>query len=129
MARFGQRLGMAFQIADDLLDYTEEAEVTGKPSGLDLREHKVTLPLIASLREMGPAARDRVNVLFATAEPSDELIDEVVAIVSEHGGLDYARRRGELFAREAEEALAGIPATPARAALADAIGYVMDRRW
>jgi octaprenyl-diphosphate synthase len=129
MARFGQRLGMAFQIADDLLDYTEEAEVTGKPSGLDLREHKVTLPLIAALREMGTPARERVDVLFATAEPGDELIDEVVAIVTEHGGLDYARRRGELFAREAEEALAGVPPSPARSALADAIGYVMDRRW
>lgn len=129
MAHFGQRLGMAFQIADDLLDYTEDSDVTGKPSGLDLRDHKVTLPLIASLREMGPAGRERVNLLFATPEPSDELIAEVVAIVSEHGGLDYARRRGELFAREAEEALAGIPSSPARSALADAIGYVMDRRW
>jgi octaprenyl-diphosphate synthase len=129
MARFGQRLGMAFQIADDLLDYTEEAEVTGKPSGLDLREHKVTLPLIAALREMGPVARERVDVLFKTAVPGDELIDEVVAIVTEHGGLEYARRRGELFAREAEEALADIPSSPARSALADAIGYVMDRRW
>src|SRR4051812_31091567 len=49
MARFGDRLGMAFQIADDILDYTEDQAVTGKPSGLDLREHKVTLPLIAAL--------------------------------------------------------------------------------
>jgi geranylgeranyl pyrophosphate synthase len=48
VARYGQRLGMAFQIADDLLDYTEDSAVTGKPSGLDLREHKVTLPLIAA---------------------------------------------------------------------------------
>src|SRR5207244_2912866 len=57
LARFGMRLGMAFQIADDLLDYTEAEAVTGKPSGLDLREHKVTLPLIAALGAMSPAAR------------------------------------------------------------------------
>jgi octaprenyl-diphosphate synthase len=129
MARFGSRLGMAFQIADDLLDYTEDSDVTGKPSGLDLREHKMTLPLIAALRDMATPARQRVDLLFASKEPSDELIDEVVGIVSEHGGLDYARRRGESFAREAEEALAGLPDTAAKAALADAIGYVMDRRW
>src|SRR6266853_994281 len=48
LARFGMLLGMAFQITDDLLDYTEPEAVTGKPSGLDLREHKVTLPLIAA---------------------------------------------------------------------------------
>jgi geranylgeranyl pyrophosphate synthase len=57
LARYGERLGMAFQVVDDLLDYTEDAEVTGKPSGLDLREHKVTLPLIAALPEFDSAAR------------------------------------------------------------------------
>lgn len=129
MARFGQRLGMAFQIADDLIDYTEGAEVTGKPSGLDLREHKVTLPLIAALREMGAPARSRVEELFREPTPSDALIEEVVAIVTEHGGLEFARRRGELFAQEAEESLAGIADSPARTALADAIAYVMERRW
>ena len=48
MARYGDRLGMAFQIADDILDYTENESVTGKPCGLDLKEHKVTLPLISA---------------------------------------------------------------------------------
>ena len=61
LTTFGQRLGMAFQVADDLLDYTEAQETTGKPTGLDLREHKVTLPLIFALRTMSPAARRRVD--------------------------------------------------------------------
>src|SRR2546430_2966206 len=52
LGAFGENLGMAFQIADDLLDYREEAETTGKPTGLDVRGHKVTLPLIHALREM-----------------------------------------------------------------------------
>lgn len=129
MARYGRRLGMAFQIADDLLDYTEDAGVTGKPSGLDLRDHKVTLPLIAALREMGPAAREQVAAFFAAPEPSDSAIEEVVGIVSEHGGLEYARRKGEEFASEAEGALHGVPEGPARLALTDAIAYVMERRW
>jgi octaprenyl-diphosphate synthase len=129
LVRFGERLGMAFQVADDLLDYTEAQEMTGKPSGLDLKEHKVTLPLIAALREMPSSARARVEALFASPEPEDDAISEVVGIVREHGGLEYARRRGDQFAREAEEALSELPEGPARASLIDAIAYVVERRW
>ena len=128
LKRFGARLGMAFQVADDILDYTETASVTGKPTGLDLREHKVTLPLIAALPKLSPAARGSVDALFASEAPSDEQIQEVVGLVTEAGGIDAARRRGEQYALEADAALRGLPDTPARAALADAILYVMDRR-
>ena len=128
LRRYGEQLGMAFQVADDLLDYTETESVTGKPSGNDLREHKVTLPLIAALPLMPAAARDVVNSLFDSAVPTDGQIAEVVGIVTECGGLEYARRKGEEFAQEAEEALAGLPASEARQSLADAITYVLDRR-
>jgi octaprenyl-diphosphate synthase len=129
LVRFGERLGMAFQVADDLLDYTEGQEMTGKPSGLDLKEHKMTLPLIAALREMSAVPRSRVEALFATPEPEDEAIAEVVDLVRDHGGLEYARRRADQFSREAEDALAELPDGPARASLADAIAYVVERRW
>jgi octaprenyl-diphosphate synthase len=129
LARYGELLGMAFQVADDLLDYTEVTAVTGKPSGLDLRERKVTLPLIAALRSMRTQARARVERLFAQEEPDDASIAEVVAIVAEHGGIEYAHRKGELFAEEAEETLQGLPDSAARNALSDAITYVMERRW
>jgi octaprenyl-diphosphate synthase len=128
LARYGERLGMAFQVADDILDYMADAAVTGKPSGNDLREHKVTLPLIAVLPRLSSAGRARVDELFATDEPQDALIADVVAIVAEAGGIDYARRRGEQFAQEAEEALAGIPESPVRVSLTETISYVMDRR-
>ena len=128
LTRFGQRLGMAFQVADDLIDYTEAQETTGKPTGLDLREHKVTLPLIAALRTMSPTARGRVDTLFANPDPDDAIIAEVVEIVRDQGGLEYARRRGEDFAQEAEEALAELPDSPYRSSLAETISYVMDRR-
>ncbi len=129
LARYGERLGMAFQVADDLLDYTETAEMTGKPSGLDLREHKVTLPLIASLRNMSPASRARVEELFATTDPDEESVTDVIQLVHESGGIEYARRRADQFAREAEEALAAVPGGPAKAMLLEAIGYAVDRRW
>jgi len=129
LVRYGERLGMAFQVADDLLDYTESQEMTGKPGGLDLKEHKVTLPLIAALREMSEGERGRVEALFAAGEPEDDAIGEVIGIVRDNGGLDYARRRGDQFAREAEEALSDVPDGAARSALLDAISYVVQRRW
>jgi octaprenyl-diphosphate synthase len=129
LSQYGDRLGMAFQIADDILDYTADESVTGKPSGLDLREHKVTLPLIAALPQLSPPERQRVDVLFATESPADDLIADVIEVVSKAGGIDYARRRGEQFALDAEEALRVLPESPVRSALTDAIAYVMDRRY
>ncbi|MEO6446867.1 MAG: polyprenyl synthetase family protein [Gemmatimonadaceae bacterium] len=129
LARFGERLGMAFQVQDDLLDYTEDAETTGKPTGLDLKEHKVTLPLIEALRRATPAARRVVEQLFSTEEPSDEQVAEVVSVVRDAGGLEYARNRGVQFAAEAEASLATLPESSARNALYDTLPYVLDRRF
>jgi octaprenyl-diphosphate synthase len=128
LAQFGDRLGMAFQIADDILDYTEDESVTGKPGGLDLREHKVTLPLIAALPHLNAVERERIETLFGTESPEDGLVSDTIAIVEKAGGLEYARRQGERFAGEAEAALRGLPQSPVRAALTDSIAYVMERR-
>src|SRR5258708_3104615 len=73
LGRFGMLLGMAFQITDDLLDYTEPEAVTGKPFGLDLKEHKVTLPLIAALSRMAPLERRGVARLMDNAHPRGEV--------------------------------------------------------
>jgi octaprenyl-diphosphate synthase len=127
LARYGEQLGMAFQVADDLLDYTSDVHTTGKPSGLDLREHKVTLPLIAALRTMSSIERRDVDLLFDTADPGDAQIARVIEIVTHRGGLDYARRRGDEYAREAAMSLSELPDTPARGALHDAIAYALDR--
>ena len=128
LKRYGELLGMAFQIADDILDYTSNSTVTGKPSGLDLREHKVTLPLILARPQLTDASRRRVEELFATEDPDEGLINDVVAIVADAGGIDRARQRGEQLAQEAEDVLEPLPDSPVRSALTDAISYVMDRR-
>lgn len=124
---FGENLGMAFQITDDLIDYTEAKETTGKPAGLDLREHKVTLPLIFALRQASAAARREIEKVFDAADPGGTDIARVVNIVGEIGGFDYARQQGELYASRAREAVAGIPVTVARTALEASISYVMER--
>ena len=127
LSEYGSHLGMAFQVADDLLDYTEASETVGKPTGLDLKEHKVTLPLIAALRTMPASARMEVDRLFASPEPYDAQIGTVMTIVRDERGLEYARERGEGYAARAEEALAGLPESPARQSLQDTLSYVMER--
>lgn len=128
LSRFGERLGMAFQVADDLLDYTEETATMGKPSGLDLKEHKVTLPLIAALPKLSAGERQVVEELFRASEPSDSQVAQVVGIVREKGGLEYARGRGEDYLSQAEEAVADLPDSEAKRALLAAMWYVIDRR-
>jgi octaprenyl-diphosphate synthase len=127
LGAFGENLGMAFQITDDLLDYREVKETTGKPSGLDLREHKVTLPLIHALRDMSRASRSEVEHLFAGDGATDDDIAKVVQIVADGGGFEYARQRGEEFAERAHDALGQLPDTVARDSLSASISYVMER--
>lgn len=127
LARFGLHTGMAFQITDDLLDYTQSEAVTGKPSGLDLKEHKVTLPLIAALGRMPVAARTLVAKLMETTNPSDEIVAEVVQAVEAAGGLEYARQRALEQAELAEAELNVLPPSPAREALRDGIVYAVER--
>ena len=128
LARYGHALGMAFQIADDLLDYISTEALTGKPVGQDLREHKVTLPLIAARKEMTPAEESVLQRFFADPLPSDEGIEQIIEIVRERGGLEYARRRADLFGEQAAEQLFDLPESPATEALRASIAYVIDRR-
>ena len=128
LRRYGEALGMAFQIVDDLLDYVGDPRVTGKPTGSDLREHKVTLPLIAALPRMDAAGRRRVEALMSSAEPNDTQIGGVIAAVTEAGGLDYARERALRLAQQADGELDALPPSRGRDALKAAITYVVDRR-
>jgi octaprenyl-diphosphate synthase len=128
LRRFGEALGMAFQIVDDLLDYTEDASVTGKPFGSDLREHKVTLPLIAALPRMNDSERRAVSRLLHSPEPSDDQIAEVIVAVARVAGLEYARERALRLAQMAEAELDILSPSTARDALRASITYVIDRR-
>lgn len=125
---FGELLGRAFQITDDVLDYTESETVTGKPSGLDLREHKITLPLIAARGRMSPSELALVRRLLSDPEPPDDLVSEVIHIVCQVGGVDVARERAQQLALLAERELEGVPASLAREALRGGLAHAIDRR-
>ena len=120
---------MAFQIADDLLDYTEDEAVTGKPSGLDLREHKVTLPLIAALPADERGGARRVVAQLMQRRAADRRADRAGRRAGgAAGGLEYARERAQRLAQQAEAELDGCPPSPAREALRASITYVLERR-
>ena len=121
-------LGRAFQITDDVLDYTETETVTGKPSGLDLREHKITLPLIAARDLMSQSELARVEQLLADPEPSDELVAEIMEMVRRVGGVEVAREKAQRLALLAERELESIPESAAREALRGGLAHAVDRR-
>lgn len=127
LARYGHFIGMAFQIADDVLDYTASEEATGKPTGHDLREHKMTLPLIAAMRRMDDTELAEVEAFFADPEPSDDGIRRLIELSRERGGIDHARTRAEEFGARAAEALQDVPESDARDALLAAVSYVVER--
>jgi octaprenyl-diphosphate synthase len=128
LRRFGDALGMAVQIVDDLQDYEGDPKVTGKPAGSDLREHKVTLPLLAALPQMGEQERREVTRLLQTPEPSDDQIAGAIAAVGASGGLEYARERAQHLAEQADGELDALAPSAARDGLRASITYVLDRR-
>lgn len=106
-AQYGQALGTAFQVIDDVLDYTGNAEVMGKNLGDDLREGKTTLPLIAAMQRGTPAERELIQTAIETGRL--DLIDQVVAIVGSTGALTVARQAA---ADEAQRAIAAAKRLP-----------------
>jgi octaprenyl-diphosphate synthase len=124
---FGDNLGMAFQVADDILDYVGSQEETGKPVGQDLRERKVTLPLIGALRSASPAAEAEIRKFFTGVEPAPDEIVRMVALVRELGGVEYAKKKALEFADLAEGALSDLPTGVEVDSLRDSITYVVDR--
>lgn len=128
LSAYGHNLGMAFQIADDLLDYMGSEAVTGKPTGHDLRERKVTLPLVGALAHANDEEDREIRRFFTRVDPSDDEIQGIIDIVERRGGLAYAQERARHYAEQAEEALAGMPDGPSVDALRDAVSYAVDRR-
>lgn len=124
---YGYHLGMAFQMIDDLLDYEAPEEITGKPSGQDLQEHKVTLPLIAAMRRMSEEEEAAVEALFADPEPDDVAVAAVVGLVERNGGLEEARSQARVQADRARSFLEGLPEGDALEALRLAVDYVVER--
>ncbi|TQM17672.1 octaprenyl-diphosphate synthase [Pseudoxanthomonas sp. 3HH-4] len=122
---YGMALGYAFQIADDVLDYTADAEALGKNLGDDLAEGKATLPLIHAIRHSDAARAERLRTIVR--EGDADAMPEVLAAIRATGGLDYSRGLAHHYATMAEQALDGLPESDALAALRGLARYAVER--
>jgi octaprenyl-diphosphate synthase len=125
---YGFNLGMAFQIVDDLLDFTGDAEAVGKPIGSDLREGKVTLPLI-HLQQHAKSGRGAAIIrdVIAARTVTPEAWHELQRALKEHASIDYAYRQAVDFAERAKKPLYTFPPSSERDALLALPDYVLAR--
>lgn len=123
--QFGEYLGYCFQIKDDIFDYFKEVNI-GKPTGNDIREGKVTLPLLYALRKEGDAA-DRYRNMILSKDFSAANIETLIAFAKECGGIEYAEEQMRAYYRKAVETLKALPESPARTSLGLLAEYIITR--
>lgn len=128
LREYGFNLGIAFQIVDDVLDYTADQTALGKPIGGDLREGKVTLPVILLLQRTGADVAALINDVVATGLVTAETWRSIVDLLDSHGALDAAFERASTHARLAQEHLRGaFPPSAEREALISLADYLLSR--
>lgn len=125
MKEFGLNVGMAFQIKDDLFDYgTFEI---GKPTGIDIKEKKMTLPLIYALKQVGKSDRNRIIKKMKKSAKQPKFVNEVIAFVKANGGLEYAIEAMDQYHQKAMEILGSFPDTPYRKSLEKLVQFTIER--
>jgi octaprenyl-diphosphate synthase len=117
LADFGKNLGMTFQIIDDLLDYTGDETKMGKPVLSDLREGRITLPLIYTLQNDGKKNRNRIFNLLKKKDLDKSSFEEILSTVQSNGALEYTYRKAEEFSGYAKGLLQQLPPSVHREAL------------
>ena len=127
LREYAFNLGIAFQIVDDLLDFTGDAAALGKPIGADLREGKMTLPLIHLLGQSHTGGQRIVRDIIATRTVAEQQWNDLLEMLNEHRSIDYAFRRAEEFAERARRPLHAFPPSSERDALLALPDYVVAR--
>jgi len=126
MHRFGEILGMAFQIKDDLFDYSEKK--IGKPTGIDIKDQKMTLPLIHTLNVVSKVEKRAIINIIKNHNEDKRKIQELIVLVKEKGGFDFAISKMEAYRKEALGLLFEFPKNQYRDALELMLNYVIERK-
>ena len=126
MRLFGEKTGMAFQIRDDLFDFG--IDDIGKPLGIDIKEKKMTLPLIYALNQAERSTRRHIINIVKNESHKTEKVAEVIQFVRQSGGMEYAQEVMYRFRQEAFDILNEIPESPARQSLKDLLMFVTERK-
>jgi len=127
MKLFGEKTGIAFQIKDDLFDYGNED--IGKPTGNDLKEKKLTLPLIYTLNNVPPAERKKIIYIIKNENKDQDKIKFVLQKVIEAGGINYATSKMIQYRDEALSILSEYPESDIRKGLEELVLYTTDRKY
>lgn len=128
LAEYGYNLGIAFQMADDLFDYTLQTSDFGKEVGADLREGKLTLPVIYALKQARSADRDLMIKIIQDDDVATEDFMTLVDLLDKYGGIDYTQKTATAFIDTAKAALAGFEPSPTKATMLDIADYALARR-
>lgn len=126
MRNFGEKLGIAFQIKDDLFDF-ETSTRTGKPTGIDIKEQKMTLPLIYALQQASRKDKSFIINVVKRHNTNKKKVNEVIRMVQDYGGLTYAEMRMKEYYHEALDILNNLPEGEAKSSLSKLCEYVIER--
>jgi octaprenyl-diphosphate synthase len=126
MHEFGELTGIAFQLKDDLFDYGSAGDI-GKPTGIDIKEKKMTLPLIYALNNASRADKKHVISIVKHHNEEPEKVQEVISFVHASGGIQYARERMYEYRKKALDLLETLPENPSRKSLYDLVIYTTER--
>jgi octaprenyl-diphosphate synthase len=124
---YGMKVGIAFQVADDLLDLTAPESKLGKPNGHDIQEGKFTLPLLHALKVCGREERSQVQEVLLKNELAPHDVQFVMAFIKKHGGIAAAEAKAEELVAEAKALLAPLPESPSKASLLGLADYIIQR--
>ena len=128
LTRFGMRLGMAFQITDDTLDYIAAEDEFGKAIGTDLREGKITLPLIHTLKKCSPGDKNLIRKIINSKNPDREGITEVVSLIKKYKGINYALNKAREHIEEGKGFLETFKDSEPKSSLLTISDYIINRR-
>ncbi len=125
---FGEYLGIAFQIKDDILDYESKSTILGKPVGNDIRERKVTLPLIYAFRNSESGEAKKIFKKMKSGNLSSVEVQSIIDFAEKNGGLDYSRTKAEEYRNLALEQIASFEDTEYKSALLNFADFVISRK-
>ena len=126
---YGLELGLAFQLVDDVLDYRGESGAMGKNTGDDLREGKMTLPVILALADANPAEREIIAASLGKADAPDSALSQVVTIMNRHNALGRTVEQAHEHVRRARAALAPLPDSEMKTILSDIAEFYVSRAY
>jgi len=126
MRTFGELIGMAFQIKDDLFDYTDDK--IGKPTGIDIKEQKMTLPLIYTLNHCTKKEKNWLINAVKNHNKDKKCVKEVIAFVKDNGGIEYTISKMKAYQTKALELLNNYPDSPYKTSLKTMVNYVIERK-